>query len=686
MKCEGECALMAKTYRHGLKILHLFIELVLIVVFAGSGLSIRNQALAASGAPVLKWQLGGCYQSWCETGWYSSPATADLDNDGQIEVIASAYSIFVLDGSTGELKWKMSSGHDRSEPDASNVGRTWPGIALADIDNDGSLEIITAHSGGWVSVYNAQGYFESGWPQHPTSSELRGLSVGDLDGDNQMEIIATAAIQGKTNTWVYEPNGSIRPGWPQLSDESGYAWGVYNANASIGDMDLDDQMEIVVPSDVHYICAYEEDGTQIHASLIYGDKGWGKVGIWESLAIELRGWGACNGDRAESYRTNFADGPSVIADVNGDGVPEVVATGNVYDCHAGYPPSRYDGVYVFNADRSRFNDGQYDWQSVPVDTGAPISENYNVIESNQPNPAVADLDGDGKMEIIYSSYDGRMHAFWLDKTEHGNWPYSVYHPAEGFYRFASEPVIADLDDNGYAEVIFTSWTQKGFGSTGKLHILDYQGNPIYEVNLPAAFGSANWNGALPAPSLADIDADPDLEVVLLTAHSGVVAYDLPGTQNATVLWSSGRGDYLRDGNLANAIQATLRDSNKISSLTHANPGDLLTFTINLRNPGPIIEDASMIDTLPPDLVYAGNLWASSGIASYSAGTVSWQGEITTSTDVIIRFDATVDAAIIDPTAITNNAAIYDGEGREWQRKARVYVLTMQSFLPIVNRH
>jgi uncharacterized repeat protein (TIGR01451 family) len=677
---------MAKTYRHGLKILHLFIELVLIVVFAGSGLSIRNQALAASGAPVLKWQLGGCYQSWCETGWYSSPATADLDNDGQIEVIASAYSIFVLDGSTGELKWKMSSGHDRSEPDASNVGRTWPGIALADIDNDGSLEIITAHSGGWVSVYNAQGYFESGWPQHPTSSELRGLSVGDLDGDNQMEIIATAAIQGKTNTWVYEPNGSIRPGWPQLSDESGYAWGVYNANASIGDMDLDDQMEIVVPSDVHYICAYEEDGTQIHASPIYGDKGWGKVGIWESLAIELNGWGACNGDRAESYRTNFADGPSVIADVNGDGVPEVVATGNVYDCHAGYPPSRYDGVYVFNADRSRFNDGQYDWQSVPVDTGAPISENYNVIESNQPNPAVADLDGDGKMEIIYSSYDGRMHAFWLDKTEHGNWPYSVYHPAEGFYRFASEPVIADLDDNGYAEVIFTSWTQKGFGSTGKLHILDYQSNPIYEVNLPAAFGSANWNGALPAPSLADIDADPDLEVVLLTAHSGVVAYDLPGTQNATVLWSSGRGDYLRDGNLANAIQATLRDSNKISSLTHANPGDLLTFTINLRNPGPIIEDASMIDTLPPDLVYAGNLWASSGIASYSAGTVSWHGEVTTSTDVIIRFDATVDAAIIDPTAITNNAAIYDGEGREWQRKARVYVLTMQSFLPIVNRH
>jgi len=30
--------------------------------------------------PVLKWQNGGCYSSWCETGWYSCPAVADLDS------------------------------------------------------------------------------------------------------------------------------------------------------------------------------------------------------------------------------------------------------------------------------------------------------------------------------------------------------------------------------------------------------------------------------------------------------------------------------------------------------------------------------------------------------------------------------------------------------------------------------
>ena len=173
-------------------------------------------------------------------------------------------------------------------------------------------------------------------------------------------------------------------------------------------------------------------------------------------------------------------------------------------------------------------------------------QDYNVIESIQPNPVTVDLDGDGRMEILYPSYDGRMHCFWLDKTEHHNWPYSVYDPAEKTYRFASEPVVADLDNDGYPEVIFASWVQKGSSKTGKVHILNYQGNVLNEVNLPEAY-SGNWNGALPAPTLANIDNDPDLELVLNTAHSGIVAYDLPGTANARILWGTGRGNYQRTG-------------------------------------------------------------------------------------------------------------------------------------------
>ncbi|WP_419609532.1 FG-GAP repeat domain-containing protein, partial [Thiolapillus sp.] len=336
------------------------------------------------------------------------------------------------------------------------------------------------------------------------------------------------------------------------SDGESSAWGVFNDNAAVGDLDGDGFGEIVVPSDVHYICAYKEDGVQIPASAAYSGKDWGAVGIWEDLATELRGWGGCNGVRSESFRANFAKGPAVTADMDADGINEVVAVGNMYDCTNGYQ-SKYNAPLIFNADRSRFKTAAADWEKGPVDTGAPLSEDYNRIESNQPNTVVADLDGDGEKEILFPSYDGRLHAFWLDKTEHGSWPYEVdAHATEGFYRFASEPTVADLDNDGKAEVIFASWTQKGSNRTGRLHIVDDQGNRLQEVDLPAAKGSWDWNGALAAPTLANIDTDPDLEVVLNTAHAGLVAYDLPGTANARIIWGTGRGNYQRDGYVVSA--------------------------------------------------------------------------------------------------------------------------------------
>ncbi|HTZ19223.1 MAG TPA: VCBS repeat-containing protein [Dissulfurispiraceae bacterium] len=491
-------------------------------------------------APVLKWQRGGCYSSWCETGWYSSPAVADIDGDGKIEIIASAYSIFVLDGATGNLKWRVNSGTDMSNPTKPYVGRTWPGIVVADIDGDGQFEIITAHSGGYVSVYNSSGYFKPVWPQHVDISEFRGLSVADIDGDGKMEIIVTAANGSQTNTWVFGYDGAIRSGWPQLSNDTGYAWGVYNSNAAVADINGDGKAEIIVPSDVHYICAYKPTGVQVQANSMYGSKAWGGVGVAVDLAAELRGYVNCGVE----HRPNFADSPATISDVNNDGIPEVVVTGNVYNCGTDPYTSLYEGVFIFNADRSRFDVNGFNWESVPMNVGAPISEDYNVIESCMPNPVVVDIDGDGNKEILYPAYDGKLHCFWLDKTEKYNWPYSVYKPGEGVLRFASEPVVVDLDNDGKAEIIFTSWTQKGSNLVGKVHILDMYGTLLHEIDLPAA---GDWNGGLAAPTIADIDGDGDLELVVNTANSGVCAYHLPNTKNARILWGTGRGNFRRTG-------------------------------------------------------------------------------------------------------------------------------------------
>jgi len=667
--------------------------LIMLFFFPFSGHAIPTGAPAeplqpSFQAPVLKWQLGGCYSSWCETGWYSSPAVADLDGDGSQEVIGSAYSIVVLDGATGSLKWRVKSGHDISEgTQVDNVGRTWAGIVVADVDADEHLEIVSAHSGGYVSVYDQAGNFEPGWPQHPATNEFRSLAVGDLDQDGSMEIAVGLARLDHTNIWIFEPDGALRAGWPQLSTDQGSAAGLYNDNIGMGDLDGDGSLEVSVPSDTITICTYDPDGSQLMTNSIYHDQPghdmdyWGEVPAYVDLQYEIRGWGPCYDE--PTARANFANGPANIVDLNGDGINEMVAIGNVHDCNTSPYTDLYNVPYILNADRSRFNADGFDWTTLPSNTGAPLSENYNVIESVQPNPVTVDLDGDGKLEILYPSYDGRMHAFWLDKSEHGNWPNQVYKPAEGFIRFASEPVVADLDRDGHAEVIFASWTQKGSNHSGKLHILDYQGNPIYEVDLPPAYGSPDWNGALAAPTLADIDGDPDLELVLNTAHSGLVAYDLPGTAGARLLWSTGRGSLLRNGLVTGNLSAAASHVDRFI----ANPGDTLTYTIDLQNSGTPLSDVSVSDILPAGVHYDGIASLSSGDVTYdsASGTIHWSLSVATGAHETFSFHATIDDQLSGFQVLANKVQIDDGAGNLLERQAITTLNGKLVYLPMVDR-
>ena len=531
-------------------------SVVVIVVAVSAAILVGSVAGgSAAQAPVLKWQRGGCYSSWCETGWYSSPVIADINQDGKAEVVGSGYSVVALDGASGTLLWRVNSGHDRTTPTAGNVGRTWPSIAVADVDLDGLVEIVTAHGGGWVSVYSGSGYFKPGWPLHPVPEEFRSLAIADLDGDGKLEILA-AATRSYNQWFVFEPNGTSRAGaWPQHypdSDTNGYTAGCYNENLAAGDIDADGRGELIGPSDVHYIAAFEDTGQQVRASTIYGTnpdnsaRVWSRVGVHVSHAVDLRGYANCGAE----HRPNFANSAPLIADVDRNGVPEIIVVGNVYNCGTDPYTDLYEMPFIFNADRTRWQGAGYDWTDIPLPDAkaAPLTEDYNVIENSVPNPVAVDLDGDGRLEILFPSYDGRLHAFWLDKTEHGNWPYSVYDSAEGFYRFASEPAVADLDGDGKAEVIFASWPQKTATGPrlGKLHVVDYLGRKLYEVTLPIPPTGA-WNGALAAPTLGDLDGDGELEVVVNTTASGLVAYDLPGTSHARVLWATGRGGYTRSG-------------------------------------------------------------------------------------------------------------------------------------------
>jgi hypothetical protein len=537
-------------------------RIFLFILLALAGNLLRPAPGAASQAadpaaiqrPVLKWQRGGCHSTWCESAYYASPVVADLDKDGKPEVLTAAYTIFILDGASGGLERRVDPPGER----------VLASIVLADLDRDGDREFITGHEGGYLHLFTETG--DLIWSRQPTPGhDLRSILVADLERDGDLEIVA-ASKRDWEQWWVYEHDGRLRAGqWPQHGDDTdtnGRASGCHNQNIAAGDLDGDGRAEIIAPNDTHWIAMFNDDGSQVRTHPIFGAypdgsrKFWSSVGVHADQAADLRGWTECGFD----HRANFQFAAPLIVDLNRDGHLEAVVVGNVYNCAIDSYPGLYQMPFIFNGDRTRWSAGGFDWTEIPVPDGeaAPLSEDYKVIQLNKPNPVTVDLDGDDNLEIIYPSYDGRMHVYRLDKTVHGNWPYSVYRPQEGVIRFASEPAVADLDGNGSPEVIFTSWTQRGSGKTGKLHLLDALGRPLHELDLPLELGEDGWNGAMAAPTLANIDADPDLEAVILTANGGVVTYDLPGTSGANILWGTGRGSYLRNGPLPQPFKGDIK--------------------------------------------------------------------------------------------------------------------------------
>ncbi len=492
-------------------------------------------------APVLKWSNGGCKTTWCRTGWYASPAVADLDGDSKPEVIWSDYRVVVVNGEDGADQWVVNS---------PGGGRSWPSVVVGDVDYNGSLEIVTAHSGGYLSVLNGNGTAFGSFPKQAQSNELRSLAVSDVDANGDLEILI-CATRSNDQWFLYDHNGAVRAGWPQHSpdsDANGYAAGCYNENVGLADLDGDGRAEMIGPNDTHYVVGYNEDGAPLRANVIYGqinsqNKVWARVGFHYDHAVDLRGYANCGAE----HRPNFADSAPSFADVNNDGVLEIIIVGNTYNCGTSPYTSLFHSPYILRADRTRWAGSGFDWENLPAPepNAAPLSEDYARIETAMPNPVIADLDNDGFKEILFSSYDGRLHAYWLDKTEHGAFPYAIKKPNENFIRFSSEPLVVDIDNDSQAEIIVTTWTEKESNAGGQLLILSSAGALLQSVDLPRS--ADDWDGAMAAPTFANIDDDADYEIVIGTAHTGLVAYDLPNSSNARVLWGTGRGNYLRNG-------------------------------------------------------------------------------------------------------------------------------------------
>lgn len=232
----------------------------------------------------------------------------------------------------------------------------------------------------------------------------------------------------------------------------------------------------------------------------------------------------------ERLMAAFTHSKAVIADLDGNGANEVVVVGDLFDRLEESLPiqvHQYQELFIFNGDRTRFNGA---WAVEPTVKEPPLTpfalEDHLFMERCMPDPVCADLDGDGRLEILYPGYAGKLNCYSLDHTQHGSWPINVYDGST--VEYPSSPVVTDLNGDGVPEVVFTTYTQKQGTKNGSLYIADNKGNVLQKLELPAVVGAGGVepNGGIAPPVIADVDGDGRAEIVLQTYRSGVTVYDL----------------------------------------------------------------------------------------------------------------------------------------------------------------
>ncbi len=294
-----------------------------------------------------------------------------------------------------------------------------PSPKVFDVDGDGKEEAVWATTDGLIHALKADGSEAAGFPAEvglrqevqPDGAHIRGacafqtdkpdhcttqgsvdpdsarqtimsgIAVGALTGDKADLSIVAATFDGYI--WVFDTSGALRDGWPQRTDPAFSA--VTNENWTLDegffsvpvlyDLDGDGDLEIVAAAmDMH-------------------------VYVWHHDGSEMDGWPVLVNDPIETQRARIIVTPA-IGDADNDGLPEI-AVGTNEAFGAGGAEQEARGYLLKHT-------GSPDPSDVlpALEEGWPINI-FGLIVNTLPmvgrgvpsNPAMADLDGDGDLEI-----------------------------------------------------------------------------------------------------------------------------------------------------------------------------------------------------------------------------------------------------------------------------------------------
>lgn len=314
----------------------------------------------------------------------------DLDGDADLDLAAaneqdSTVSVFLNDGAGGFV---------RQGPYPTGDYPT--GGAIADFNRDGIADVVTAdYHGDSVSVLLGAGMGVLGaQATYPTvaDAETSNLAVGDLDGDGNLDVIATNPLASSVSQLMGRPDGTLAPA---IDVPVGITGAAAPYSAAIGDFDRNGTADLAI-ADVlgskivvrlgngdgtfqaevpyaaggkpPYILITRDMDLDGNLDLVCANRGSDDVSV-----LVGRGDGAFRKAVVSSTGPDTGPYSVAVADFNLDGVPDVV-TANFLTSTA----SVLLGI------------GNGDLEP-PLDAGATGAASYGV--------AAGDFDGNGKPDF-----------------------------------------------------------------------------------------------------------------------------------------------------------------------------------------------------------------------------------------------------------------------------------------------